>query len=73
VTAGYWPDDYQPDPDPETPAVWAIDDADGTEICSGLSPETAHSTAQAVADRMGETVYLYEIGSPSDPEEISPA
>jgi hypothetical protein len=52
---------------------YAVDTGDGNELCSGLAPEIARKAAQSHADRLGESVYLYEVGSDDEPEEIEPA
>lgn len=53
--------------------TYAIDTGDGNELCSGLSPESyAREVAQRHANRLGESVYLYEIGSDDEAEEITP-
>lgn len=58
--------------------MYAIDDADGTQITSGLGESDARETAQRIADRRGEAVYLYPVagGDAADrdatPEEILP-
>ena len=52
---------------------FAVDTGDGNELCSGLNPESyAREVAQRHADRIGETVYLYEVGSSSEAEAIEP-
>lgn len=40
--------------------MFAIDDSNSNQITAGLSARTARATAQQIADRLGETVYLYE-------------
>jgi hypothetical protein len=52
---------------------YAIDDADGNEITTGLPEETARETARRIASERGESVYLYEVGSESEPEPRSHA
>lgn len=51
---------------------YAVDTGDGNELCNGLAPEIARKAAQAHADRLGESVYLYEVGSDEEAEEIAP-
>ncbi len=51
---------------------YAVDTGDGNELCSGLAPEIARKAAQGHADRLGQSVYLYEVGSEDEPEEIEP-
>lgn len=54
---------------------YAVDNGNGDNLCSGLSESIAYSTAQWWADRLGETVYLYEAASAAaDSEEgVEPA
>ena len=40
--------------------MFAIDDQHSNQISAGLPAHTARATAQRIADRLGETVYLYE-------------
>ncbi len=51
---------------------YAIDDGDGTQITAGLAPQTAHRTAQRLADERGESVYLYDDERDGDASEIAP-
>lgn len=51
---------------------FAVDTGDGNELCSGLAPQIARKAAQAHANRLGEAVYLYEVGSDEPAEEIEP-
>lgn len=41
--------------------TYAIDDGDGNEICTGLDEHIAHRTAQELANKRGEAVYLYAV------------
>lgn len=60
--------------DEERPTgYYEVDAGDGNELCSGLAPEIARKAAQDHADRLGESVYLYEVGSDAKAEEIEPA
>lgn len=52
---------------------YAVDTGDGNELCWGLAPEVARKAAQGHADRLGESVYLYEVGSDDEAEEIEPS
>jgi hypothetical protein len=40
-------------------ANYSIDDSNGNEITTGLSESNARATAQKIANKRGETVYLY--------------
>ena len=51
--------------------VWAIDDGHSNQITTGLQAHEARKVAQGIADRRGETVYLYEEGS-KDYESVRP-
>lgn len=51
---------------------YAVDTGEGGELCSGVSSHERYRVAQAHADRLGETVYLYEVGSDAAPEAIEP-
>jgi hypothetical protein len=51
---------------------WAVDSADGQEITTGLSEQEARGVAQRHANRLGASVYLYEVGSDEEAEEIEP-
>lgn len=53
--------------------VWAVDSADGNELTSGLSEHDCHRVAKSHATRLGEPVYLYEVGSDEEAEEVEPA
>lgn len=54
-------------------ATYSIDDAHGNQLTTGLQEHNARQVAQAKADSRGEPVYLYEVGSDDEPEEIAPA
>jgi hypothetical protein len=41
---------------------YAIDDAHGTRLVTGLQEHNAERVAQRMANDRGEPVYLYEIG-----------
>lgn len=51
---------------------YAVDSADGNELCSGLQESEARKAAQNHANRLGQSVYLYEVGSDDEAEEIAP-
>lgn len=57
---------------------WNIDSADGNELSAGIQLESeARRIAQSTANRMGQSVYLYEVGngdgeSEVESEEIEP-
>lgn len=53
--------------------TYAVDTSDGNELCGGLPAETARETAQRWADRLGQSVYLYEMGSDDESEEVEPS
>lgn len=56
-----------------TTTNYGIADEYGTDYTVGLSPEVeARRVAQRLADRHRKPVYLYEIGSEDEPEEIVP-
>ncbi len=53
---------------------WNIDSAHGNSITEGIQLESeARKIAQRAADRLGESVYLYEEGSDDEAEEIAPS
>jgi hypothetical protein len=53
--------------------MYAIDSMHGNELCSGIELEQeARRIAQNDANRLGEPVYLYEMGSDEEAEEIQP-
>lgn len=54
-------------------SYFAIDSEHGQELCSGLREHEADKAAQNWANRLGESVYLYEVGSPGEPVEFVPA
>ena len=63
-------DEYE---EPEKGAgYYAIDTGDGNELCNGLSEFEAPGIAQRMANERGEAVYLYEVGSGAEAEEIAP-
>lgn len=41
---------------------YGLDDGDGNQITTGLSPHNAREVAQRMADDRGKTLYLYEDG-----------
>lgn len=43
---------------------WAIDDGNGNQLTTGLDGQVARKTAQRMANERGESVYLYDAGSP---------
>jgi hypothetical protein len=48
---------------------YAIDTGDGNELTAGLQGhDHARQVAQRFANERGESVYLYKIGAPHDPE-----
>jgi len=51
---------------------YGVDDGAGNQLTIGLSQHEARQVAQRIADRLGEPVYLYEVGSDDDAEEVSP-
>jgi hypothetical protein len=57
---------------------WNIDSADGNELSAGIQSEIeARRIAQSTANRLGQSVYLYEVGngdgeSEVESEEIEP-
>lgn len=66
-----------------TNTYWNIDDGNGNSLTQGMQNEiVARRAAQAHANRLGRSVFLYEAGSPVDgegepdtsiePEEIAP-
>ena len=52
---------------------YAVDTGSGDVMVSGLSEHTAREVAQETADRIGETVYLYEVGSDAVPVAVEPS
>jgi hypothetical protein len=58
---------------------WNIDSGDGNELSAGIQSEIeARRIAQSTANRLGQSVYLYEVGngdgeSEAESEEIEPA
>jgi len=53
--------------------MYAIDSMHGNELTTGIQSEiVARRAAQNHANRIGETVYLYEVGSDGEPEAIEP-
>lgn len=53
-------------------STYAIDDGYGDQITTGLSEHIARRKAYEIANRRGETVYLYEVGSEDRPMAIHP-
>ena len=57
---------------------WNIDSADGNSLSEGIQSEVeARRIAQSTANRLGQSVYLYEVGngdgdSEVESEEFSP-
>jgi len=51
---------------------YGISDGDGTQLASGLPPETARKTAQRRANDLGRSVWLWEAGAEEDGEEFTP-
>jgi len=52
---------------------WNIDSVHGNELSAGIQLEVvARRIAQETANRLGESVYLYEVGSDEKPEEFTP-
>jgi hypothetical protein len=55
---------------------WNIDSADGNSLSEGIQSEiSARRIAQSAANRLGQSVYLYEAGdgkSEIESEEIKP-
>lgn len=47
--------------------TWAIDTADGSELCVGLPDYEWRRVAQAYADRLGEDVYAYQQAAGEEP------
>jgi hypothetical protein len=46
---------------------WNIDTGDGTSLSQGIMTEvTARRAAQSHANRLGQPVYLYEVGGATD-------
>lgn len=57
-----------------TTTNYSIDDGNSNRITSGLQGyDAARRAAQRMANNRGESVWLYEDGSESGPEEIAPA
>ena len=53
--------------------MYSIDTMHGTELCSGLQDyRSAYRAAKNHANQISEPVYLYEIGSDEEAEEIEP-
>ncbi len=59
--------------------MWNIDSGDGNRIAQGIQCEVvARREAQAMADRLKQSVYLYDTsdvdkdGSPNEAEEFTP-
>ena len=53
--------------------MYAIDSMHGNELTTGIQSEVeARRIAQRFADRLGESVYLYEVGSDEEAEEFAP-
>ncbi len=50
---------------------YAIDSMHSNELCNGLSEHDRYLAAKNHANRLGEPVYLYQVGS-DDAEEIEP-
>jgi hypothetical protein len=46
--------------------VYAIDDEFGTELTAGLAEHECDRVAQALANRLGKTVYLYCLADDAD-------
>ena len=51
-------------------STFSIENGHGDLICEGLPAHTAHATAQRIADKHGEPVYLY---CPAEGDEDHPA
>lgn len=54
--------------------TYGIADEHGTDYTVGLQgEEVARRSARRLAHRHGKSVYLYEVGSDAEPEEIEPS
>lgn len=52
---------------------YTVDDAHGNQLCAGIQNfDEAERTAQAIADRLGQSVWLFGPDLPEGGEEFSP-
>lgn len=54
-------------------STYSIDDAQSNQLCAGIrDAEEAERSAQAIADRLGQSVWLFGIDFPEGGEEFPP-
>jgi hypothetical protein len=55
-------------------SYYNIDDRFGNQLTAGLQPHEARRVAERIANRLGESVFLYEAGeAEAEMEEITPS